>query len=61
MQDNEKKLDALDESLDRGIADMEAGRTYKAEDVFFELRERYTINSSTNSLQSTHVSDFHIQ
>lgn len=41
VQDRETKLAALDAALMRGLADVKAGRTHAAEDVFAELRARY--------------------
>jgi len=41
VEEREKRLKALDEALAEGLADLRAGRTYAAEDVFSELRERF--------------------
>lgn len=41
IQDRETRLVALDASIMRGIADADAGRTYAADDVFDEPRNRY--------------------
>jgi antitoxin ParD1/3/4 len=41
VEEREKRLTALDAALDRGLADIEAGRTRSADDVFAELRARY--------------------
>ncbi len=41
VEEREKRLAALDAALDRGLADIEAGRTHSADDVFAELRTRY--------------------
>ncbi len=37
MEERERKLAALDNAIERGMADMTAGRVYDAEDVFAEL------------------------
>ncbi len=42
MEWREQRRAALDTALDRGIADIEAGRVHDAEDVFAELKARYT-------------------
>ncbi|MDQ1198606.1 MULTISPECIES: type II toxin-antitoxin system ParD family antitoxin [Agrobacterium] len=44
VQERERRLEALDASISRGISDAEAGRTHAAEDVFNELKSRH-INS----------------
>ncbi len=41
VQEREAALRELDASLDRGIADAEAGRGRPAEEVFAELRAKY--------------------
>jgi antitoxin ParD1/3/4 len=41
VQDREARLAALDAALREGLADIEAGRTIPAEEVFAELRARY--------------------
>ena len=41
VEEREKRLEALDQALARGMADVEAGRLIPAEEVFEELRERY--------------------
>lgn len=41
IEEREKRLAALDAALDRGLADIEAGRTRPADEVFAELRARY--------------------
>jgi antitoxin ParD1/3/4 len=38
VQEREARLDA---ALDRGLADIEAGRVHPAEEVFAELKARY--------------------
>lgn len=41
IQDREKRLTALDQSIARGIADADAGRTTPAADVFDRLEAKY--------------------
>lgn len=41
VEEREKRLEALDAALARGMADVEAGRVKPAEAVFDELRQRY--------------------
>ena len=41
VQEREAELAELNASLDRGIADIEAGRTRPAEEVFAELKAKY--------------------
>ena len=41
VQEREAALRRLDAALARGLADIEAGRTRPAEEVFAELRARY--------------------
>lgn len=41
VQDREARLAALDASIARGIADVDAGRTASAVDVFDRLEEKY--------------------
>lgn len=41
VQDREARLAALDASIDRGLADAEAGRTGPAGEVFDRLEEKY--------------------
>ena len=41
VEEREKRLEALDAALARGMADVEAGRVKPAEEVFDELRQRY--------------------
>lgn len=41
VQEREAALRRLDDALDRGIADMKAGRGRPAEEVFAELRAKY--------------------
>jgi antitoxin ParD1/3/4 len=42
LEERERKLAALDAAIARGLADIEAGRVYPAEDVFDELERKYT-------------------
>ncbi len=42
VEERDKKRVALDRALEIGISDADAGRVHSAEDVFFELRTRYT-------------------
>jgi antitoxin ParD1/3/4 len=42
MEDRERRLAALDASIERGLADIKAGRVHDAEDVFDELEARFT-------------------
>jgi antitoxin ParD1/3/4 len=41
VAEREKRLEALDAALARGVADAEAGRVHPAEEVFAELTARY--------------------
>jgi antitoxin ParD1/3/4 len=41
MEAREKHIAALDAAIDRGVADVEAGRVYDADEVFDELEARY--------------------
>jgi len=41
MEERERRLAALDLAIERGVADIEAGRVHAAEDVFDELKARY--------------------
>ncbi len=41
VQEREAEMRRLDAALDRGLADVAAGRTRPAEEVFAELRARY--------------------
>jgi antitoxin ParD1/3/4 len=47
IQDRELQLKALDASIDRGIADSEAGRGKPARDVFDRLEAKYHTMAST--------------
>ena len=42
VEEREKRLAALDAALARGVADADAGRVHAADDVFAELKARYT-------------------
>lgn len=41
LDDRDRRRQALDLALDRGIADVEAGRDYDLDEVFDELEARY--------------------
>jgi antitoxin ParD1/3/4 len=41
VEEREKRLEALDAALAKGLADVEAGRVKPAKQVFEELRQRY--------------------
>ncbi len=41
IQEREARLAALDASIARGLADVEAGRTTAAEEVFDRLEDKY--------------------
>ena len=41
IQDRETRLEALDASIKRGLADADAGRTKTADAVFDRLEEKY--------------------
>ncbi|HEY4942913.1 MAG TPA: type II toxin-antitoxin system ParD family antitoxin [Rhizomicrobium sp.] len=41
VEEREKRLEELDRALERGLADVKAGRTKPAEEVFAELRKRF--------------------
>ncbi len=41
VEEREKRLQALNQMLDEGLADADAGRVIPATTVFAELRERY--------------------
>jgi len=42
MEDRERKLAALDASLERGMEDIQAGRVQDAETVFDRLEKKYS-------------------
>ena len=41
VEEREKRLEALDQALAKGLADVEAGRVKPAREVFEELRKKY--------------------
>jgi antitoxin ParD1/3/4 len=41
MEERERRLAAVDAALERGLADIEAGRVHDADTVFDELEVRY--------------------
>ena len=41
VEEREKALAALNASLERGLADADAGRVHDADEVFAELKSRY--------------------
>lgn len=41
VEEREKRLDLLDAALERGLADVDAGRTYALDEVADELARRY--------------------
>jgi antitoxin ParD1/3/4 len=41
MEERERRLAAVDAALERGLADIEAGRVHDADAVFDELEDRY--------------------
>lgn len=41
MEEHERRLSSLDAAIERGVADVKAGRVHAAEDVFSELKARY--------------------
>ena len=41
VEEREKRLAALDMAIERGLADIDAGRTHSVEDVATELAQRY--------------------
>lgn len=47
VEEREKRLALLDAALERGQADIDAGRTHDLEDVLDELMRRYTGDAST--------------
>jgi len=42
VEEREKRMIELDRALERGLADVAAGRTRPAEEVFAELRKRFS-------------------
>jgi antitoxin ParD1/3/4 len=49
VQDRETRLAALDASIARGVADMEAGLTAPADDVFARLEKKYKTAAETSA------------
>jgi len=47
VEEREKRLALLDAALERGQADVDAGRTHDLEDVLDELMRRYAGDAST--------------
>ena len=47
VQERETKLAALDAAIARGLADVEAGRTRPADEVFDRLEAKYKAKSAT--------------
>jgi antitoxin ParD1/3/4 len=45
VQEREAALRRLDEALDRGLADADAGRVYPAEEVFAELEAMFAVDA----------------
>jgi antitoxin ParD1/3/4 len=41
MEERERRLSSLDAAIERGVADVKAGRVHAAEDVFSELRRAF--------------------
>ncbi|UGY09692.1 type II toxin-antitoxin system ParD family antitoxin [Phyllobacterium pellucidum] len=50
VDEREKRLAALDAALARGLEDIEAGRVRPAQDVFDELKARYTAMAKERGL-----------
>ncbi len=48
MEDRERRLASLDAAIERGLADIEAGRVRPAEDVFADLKARYAGKEPTH-------------
>jgi antitoxin ParD1/3/4 len=48
-EDEKRRLAALDASIERGLADADAGRVRPADEVFDELRERIRRKVETRS------------
>jgi antitoxin ParD1/3/4 len=42
MEDRERRLAAVDAAIERGLADVDAGRVHDADAVFDALEDRYT-------------------
>jgi antitoxin ParD1/3/4 len=47
VEEREKRLALLDAALERGLVDVDAGRTHGLEDVLDELTRRYAADAST--------------
>lgn len=45
VEEREKALAALDAALERGLADADAGNVHDADDVFADLKARYSAMS----------------
>jgi len=41
MEERERKLASLDAAVERGMADIHAGRVHDADEVFAQLKSRY--------------------
>jgi antitoxin ParD1/3/4 len=52
VEEHEKRLAQLDRALERGLADVKAGRTRPAEEVFAELRKRFSGKAKAASRKS---------
>jgi antitoxin ParD1/3/4 len=46
VEEREKRLALLDAALERGLADIDAGRTHALEDVTDELTRRYSMDAT---------------
>ncbi|WP_395677955.1 type II toxin-antitoxin system ParD family antitoxin [Inquilinus sp.] len=46
VEEREKRLALLDAAIERGLADIDAGRTHAIEDVADELLRRYTASEA---------------
>jgi antitoxin ParD1/3/4 len=53
VEEREKHLQELDRALARGLADVKAGRTYPAEEVFAELRKRFSSRPKSADVRKT--------
>jgi antitoxin ParD1/3/4 len=51
VEEREKMLAALDDALDRGLADADAGRVRDADSVFADLKARYAAMRDGNSAE----------
>jgi antitoxin ParD1/3/4 len=47
VEEREKRLALLDAALERGLADVDAGRVHELDDVFDELLRRYPSDATT--------------